>query len=408
MSGALGGSPAVAVLRALLHPRAEPGVLARLADRLASGGVVREIARRDDLRRCLPLLGDAVSRAGLLDALPPDERGCLLAARLAAEARADRVRRTLAPLGAACARHGVAPLLLKGLALHGDLYPDPALRAVSDADVFVPPASFALLRQAVEESGLLPDPMTVARLLAYDASGGREARLSDFVFAAPPDGPLPSGVPVEAKLDPVQLGLPLRAGERFAVGARRSAAYAGFVVPAAEPMAVQQALHLARHDGADLLWFSEIAAVVARAAARLEFDPRLAFALVEGEGLGGTLAAVFRATEDLFPGALPPALLRATGRRGLTPARFRARPTRPTACDETAATWSLQVAHAVSAGRPAALLAALWRRLAPHPAYVAARMGLPPGSRPGLAARLRRLGGVLRLRDGPPRDGSHR
>jgi hypothetical protein len=381
-------SPARRFLAEVLHPRAGQDAAARWADRLAAGGIVREIAADPGLRRALPLAADRIGRALPAHALPSDERHALVAVRIAGAASAAAAAATLAPLGRACAEVGVAPLLLKGTALHGDLYPDAALRPVSDADLYVPPARFGDLRAALRRAGLEPDPMTAGRLAAYDATAGRESRLADFVFLRPDA----RGVHVEAKLDPVQLGLALRLGERFLEGARPSAAYPGFLVPAAEAMAVQQALHLARHDGADLLWFAEIAAVLARAAAT--FDASRALSLVDGEGLWGTLRSAFRATESLFPGTVPAALRRPGRAPGATPARFRAAPPPcgRSRASEAAATWSLQAAHALSAGRPWEALAALLRRIHPHRAYVAARMG----GRFGVVARARRLASAAR------------
>jgi hypothetical protein len=369
-------------------------------DRLAAGGIVREVAREIDFRRSLPLVDGWLSQGGLFDRLPADERSLLVAARLAGEACAGRLGQTLTPLGAAARSEGVAPLLLKGAALHGTLYNSSALRPVSDADLYVPPDGLPALRRALAAAGLSPDAMTAARLADLDATGGRAFRLSDLVFRRA-DG---RGLPVEVKLDPVQVGLPLRCGEAFLDGAMPSPCYAGFLVPAPEAMAVQQAIHLARHDGSDLLWWAELARGVANARGADGsdgFDVARAERLLAGEGLLGTARAAFGEAEALFPSSFPPALgrgARSHSPTGPTLARFRSRAAIAPPPDERAATLSLQTAHAASGGRPIAVIASALRRVWPSDAYVRARMGLPPDAPVRLATRSRRLLQTLRGR----------
>ena len=378
-------SPALRLLRAtFLTPDPAP-VLARWAPRLAAGGLLREVAATPDLRRALPWLADALGRAALLDALPADERGLLLAAHLSAAETADRAARTLLPLGAALPP-GTPVLLLKGAALHGDLYPDASLRPLSDADLYVPPAHADALRAALAAAGLAADPLTAARWADYDASGGRAHRLSDLI-ARPASG---RGLAVEVKLDPVQVGVPLRHGERFLEGATPSRRYPGFLVPSPEAMAVQQAVHLARHDGSDVVWWAELARGIARATARGAFDAARVRHLVEGEGLLGTVRAAFAEAEALFPGTVAAALRAAPG-GGIVLPRFRRRAAAARPADERAATWGLQTAHAVGARRPIPVLSSLWRRVWPGAAYVRARMGLPADAPVGWRARVARL-----------------
>jgi hypothetical protein len=385
-------SPALRFLReALAHPLS-PDAALRWRERLTAGGIVAEVAREEALRRALPLLARAVEAAGFSDALPAAERGVLVAARLSAEARARAVARVLEPLGAACAAEGVAPVLLKGVALHGDLYPDPALRPVSDVDLLVAPGSFPALRRALATAGLSPDPLTAGRLAALEASGGRESFLSDFVFRAGSDG-----LPVEAKLDPVQLGVPVATAGLFEAGARPSPRWEGFRVLAPAPMAVQQALHLARHDGSDLLWFAELAHGVRTGTACGTLRPEEVVALAGPEGLVGVVLEVFAEAERLFPGSVLPALRPGGVRGGAVPSRIRARPGASGPPNERAATLSLQGFHALAARRPGAALSALWRRAFPSPAYVAARLGLAPGTRVTVRHRARRLASLLRV-----------
>ena len=379
------GSPALRFLRETLLAPDRAKAAEPFAARLAAGGIVREIAGADDLRRTLPTVGAMVKEAGLLDRLPADERSILSAARLSANVRAEAVRQTLEPLGAVCAQTGVVPLLLKGTALHGTKGTPAVLRPVSDVDLLVKPADFQALRVALTFAELAAEPLTAGRLAAYDGSGGKEFFLSDFVFRRV-DG---EGVPVEAKLDPVQVGRPLARAEAFFAGAHDSPAYAGFQVPAPEPMAVQQAVHLARHDGSDVLWFAELAGGVRAAGTR--FDVAKAEALVAEEGLLGTVRAALAAAEELVPGSIPREALRGGGRTGWTPARLRGRAGKAGRPDERAATWGLSLAHALSSRRPLATAATLWRRLWPRPEYVAARMGLPEGRRPSIVHRVRRL-----------------
>jgi hypothetical protein len=378
-------SPALRFLRETLLAPDRAEAAKAFSARLAAGGIVREIAAEDDLRRTLPVVGALLKEAGLLEKLPSDERSILSAARLSASVRAEAVRLTLEPLGGVCSQTGVVPLLLKGTALHGRKGTPPLLRPVSDVDLLVKPADFQALRVALTFAELAAEPLTAGRLAAYDGSGGKEFFLSDFVFRRV-DG---EGVPVEAKLDPVQVGRPLARAEAFFVGAVDSPAYAGFQVPAPEPMAVQQAIHLARHDGSDLLWFAELAQGVRAAGSR--FDVAKADALVAEEGLLGTVRAAFAAAEELFPGSFPKEALRGGGKTGWTPARLRGRAEKSGRPDERIATWSLSLAHALSSRRPLSTLATLGRRIWPRPEYVAARMGLPEGRKPSIVHRVRRL-----------------
>jgi hypothetical protein len=383
-------SAALRLLRAtFLAPDPAPTILAS-SPRWAAGGLLREIAATPDLRRALPWLADALGRAGVLDRLPPDERGLLLAAHLSATETADRAARTLLPLGAALPP-ATPVLLLKGAALHGDLYPDASLRPLSDVDLYVPPPHAPALRAALATAGLVADPLTAARWADYDASGGRAHRLSDLI-AVPAAG---RGLAVEVKLDPVQAGVPLRHGERFLKGATPSRRYPGFLVPSPEAMAVQQAIHLARHDGSDLVWWAELAHGIARAVARGAFDADRVASLVEGEGLLGTVRAAFAEAEALFPGTVPEAVRAAPG-RGIVLPRFRRRVARARPADERAATWGLQAAHAVGARRPLPVLASLWRRVWPGAAYVRARMGVPDAAPVGWRVRVARLARLAR------------
>jgi hypothetical protein len=392
--GRLPASPALAFLRETAFRGAEP--VARWADRLRAGGLVRELARARDLRRALPHLGRGIEAAGLLGALPADERTLLTAARLSSRVVADRLAATILPLGEACRREGVAPLLVKGAALHGGLHPDAADRPVSDADLVVSFDAWPRLARALDAAGLAPDRLTAARVADLEATGGRASFLSDLVFRRR-DG---TGLPVEAKLDPVQIGAPLRRAADFFAGATPSPIYPGFLVPAPEAMAVQQALHLARHDGSDALWIAELACGIHRAVAANRFDPARALALVEPDRLAGVLAASLAAAEAMFPGTIPPTLGRVRA-RGPVPAILRRSPRARGAADESAGTLSLRAFHAVASGRPGFVLRSLRTRLLPSDRYVAARMNLPAGAPVGFAARAGRLLALLSGRGSP-------
>lgn len=359
------------------------------SSRLSAGGLVTEAARERDLRRALPHLARAIETAGLLPRLPPDERALLAAARLSSAASAARLAVALEPLGAACEREGVRPLLLKGAALHGALHRDPADRPVSDADLYLAFAHWPALSRALAAADLVADDVTQARLETLVRSGGRTPVLSDFVFRRRDR----TGVPVEVKFDPVQVGVPLGHAAEFAAHATPSPRYRGFDVPAPEAMAIQQALHLARHDGTDALWFAELAHGVARAGAT--FDPGRAMAMIRGEGLASVVATVFAAAEAMFPGTIP-APLRGRGSRGPVPAILRLHPRRPGRADERRATRSLQVHHAFASGRGLLVLRSLLSRIHPSDAYVAARAGLAPGTRVHAGHRVRRLLELIR------------
>jgi len=384
-------SPALAFLREVAFRPVDPAHVDRWAPRLAAGGLVRELERDRWLRRALPHLGSWIERAGLLGSIPPAERTLLHAASLASAASASRLRATLGPLGAACKAQGVAPLLLKGAALHGTLHATPAERAVSDADVCIAPSDRAALVRALVTAGFEPDGLTAARLVDLERTAGRASALSDLIFRRH-DG---LGVPVEVKLDPVQVGVPLRRPTAFFDGAMPSPVYEGFLVPAPEPMAVQQALHLARHDGSDALWFAELAHGVARASATGRFDVARARRILAGEGLDAVVRRVFEAARALFPGTIPPALVR--GRGGPVPPILRARPRSRARVDERRATLSLAAHHALASGRWLVAARSFWARLRPSDGYVAARMSLPTGVRVRPIDRARRLVRLLRL-----------
>ncbi len=352
---------------------------------------MREAARERDLRRALPHLGRAIETAGLSGRLPADERAILAAARLSAASSASRLAATLRPLGAACRSKGVVPLLLKGAALHGALHEDPADRPVSDADLYVPFADWPAMSSALRKADLAPDRLTAARLEGLERSAGRASILSDFVFRRRDA----RGVPVEVKFDPVQVGVPLRRATAFAQGATPSKAYEGFAVPAPEAMAVQQALHLARHDGSDALWIAELAHGIARADARGSFDPARALALVEDEGLAAVLRAVLSAAEEMFPGTIPSRLRRGNA-GGPAPSILRRSPRARGGPDERRATLSLQAFHAAASRRVLFVVRSLGARLRPSDAYVAARLGLEPGAPVRGAHRRRRFLDLVR------------
>lgn len=373
-------------MRAVAFQPVESEAVAHWAPRLRAGGIATEAARDRNLRRSLPHLARWIENAGLWTSLPADERALLTAARLSAAACASRLRATLAPLGPACRAEGVVPLLLKGGALHGALYSDPADRPVSDADLYVAPAERAKMVRALDAAGFAPDRMTAARLVDLESTAGLASALSDLIFRRR-DG---TGVPVEVKLDPVQVGVPLRRPEAFVENATPSKTYDGFVVPAPEAMAVQQAIHLARHDGSDALWFAELAHGVAQAMGRFAFDVGRAQSIVAGEGLDAVVRTVFAAAESLFPGTIASGLRRGAG-GGPVPTVLRASPHRPGRADERRATLSLQVHHALSSRRFGHALRSLATRFRPSDGYVAARMGLAPGTRVTSIDRARRL-----------------
>ena len=389
--GRFQASPALAFLRDVAFRAPDALTRARWAPRLTAGGVIRELARARDLRRALPHLARWINDAGLASTLPADERATLIAARLSSAASASRLAATLAPLGAACRVEGVTPLLLKGAALHGALHADPADRPVSDADLYVSFADWPRFQRALLAAGLASDRLTAARIDDLERSKGRTSLLSDFIYRRRDA----TGVPVEVKFDPVQVGVPLRRPEVFAAGATPSPIYDGFLVPAPEAMAVQQAIHLARHDGSDALWFAELAHGVARAHARRAFDVDRARSLLAGEGLDAAARQVFAAAEALFPGTIPNSLRRGLG-GGPVPRNLRQDPRAKGAVDERRATLSLQAHHAVASGRVGLVLRSLVARLRPSDGYVAARLGLPPDTPVRAAHRRRRLLDLLR------------
>lgn len=392
--GRFPGSPALAFLRDVAFRAPDASSCHAWASRLAAGGIVRECARERDLRRALPHLGRWIEAAGLTSTLPPDERATLAAARLSSQSSVAKLAATLNPLGTACRNVGVAPLLLKGAALHGALHTFPADRPVSDADLFIAYSDWPAFSQALGAAGLESDRLTAARVEDLERSAGRTSVLSDFIYR-PRNG---TGVPVEVKFDPVQVGVPLRRPRAFVEGAVPSPVYAGFVVPAPEAMAIQQAIHLARHDGSDALWFAELAHGVDRACRRGAFDIDRATSILAGEGLESVARHVFAAAERLFPGTIPARLRRGRG-GGPTPSIVRVAPTARGGANERLATFSLQAHHAVGSRRIGFVLRSLAARIRPSGGYVAARLGLAPGTPIRAAHRRRRLLDLLRGRN---------
>ncbi len=87
-----------------------------------------------------PLLYAGWKRSGFPAGLPVDQQLVLQQAYLQSAGRSTLYLNELAKIRDLFARQGIACLLLKGAALAGNLYPDPATRPMSDLDLLVRPA----------------------------------------------------------------------------------------------------------------------------------------------------------------------------------------------------------------------------------------------------------------------------
>jgi putative nucleotidyltransferase-like protein len=393
MGRALPRSPEVVLALDLLHPARGPSRSGgeRVTAALAPGWLSR-VAADKALARAAPVLVARLAAAGALESLSPADRAHVEAVSAFGAARALAIRGALAPLGDACASERVPVHLVKGAALHGLLYADPAERPSADVDLFVLARHVPRLHALLVRLGFSPDEHSAARVEAVARHGDGRPWLVDLSYGAPA-----GDLVIEVKSDPVAVGRPPRRIDAFAEGATPSPVYPGLLVPSAETMVVQQAMSLARRPEPDLLAHAELAGVLW--ARREELDPRRLLALVRGDGTTGILRGVLCDTDAAFPGVVPRALLCRRGSpAGYVPPRIRRGTFSPPRRETAWTRLSFWAAPALGLGNPLKTLAWLRDRLVPPQPLLAAltdgrhgpaavfdriaRLALPPAGRP--------------------------
>lgn len=99
-----------------------------------------------------PLLHDALGDAGRAQSTPA-QRSALLSADLTARVRHGRLVDTTLEIVEACGRLGVEVVLLKGISVSEQWYPQEHLRPMADIDVLIPSAGYAAVEAALMERG---------------------------------------------------------------------------------------------------------------------------------------------------------------------------------------------------------------------------------------------------------------
>jgi hypothetical protein len=317
---------------------------------------LRAVAETPAYARVLPVVVSRLRESGTLGTLDPLERAWAEVSHAWAVARTDAIAKDLARVAAACGAAGVRAFLVKGTALHGLLYADPAARPSGDVDLFVSGREVPALHERLLAEGFAPALDVEERVRAHERSGGRHPWLADLGYRAPD-----ARTVVEVKADPVGIGLPPRRIDEFGEGGAPSPRYPGLWIPSAEVMLLQLACAAARRAEFDLLALSEIAGVAR--ARRDSLDPNRVLALVRGDGLDGIVRAMFERAERWFPGSAPRALLRRRGRpAGWVPRSLRSARDSVSARPNAPAVWAAQ---ALRCRRPAAFAIWLVRRAFP-------------------------------------------
>ena len=99
-----------------------------------------------------PLLHDALGDAGRAQSTPA-QRSALLSADLTARVRHGSLVDTTLEVVEACGRLGVEVILLKGISVSEQWYPQEHLRPMADIDVLIPAAGYATVEAALMERG---------------------------------------------------------------------------------------------------------------------------------------------------------------------------------------------------------------------------------------------------------------
>ena len=212
---------------------------------------------------------------GPSSSMPPEVARLLTVLRREAVIASLRREAEVSAVLSALARHDVRPVVLKGIALATALYPDPWLRPYGDLDLLVSESRWPGVLAAMREIGASGDGHAgelPPRLTDTDAL--------DHHFAYQTAG----GLRVECAFDPLQLGLRMSDHEGFrtrAVPLPLPQAPDSFA-PSPEDDLVMLLIHLNRHGFARLVWFVDIALLLA---AHPELDWDLIGGVVRREGI---------------------------------------------------------------------------------------------------------------------------
>lgn len=229
--------------------------------------------------------------AGLLDGEAWNAlRASYLRTSVENTARLERLERLERRLASAGVRH----VRLKGAALLGEVYDDPALRPMSDVDLLIGRADVSRAVRAVAPLGYTPADLGE---LDPDSARGRRTYHVQLVGETAETEPLvelhwdltqPDGL-----LRSLQLDIPA------VIEARRG------VRPSPEDTLLILATHLARHYFRGLMWLADIALLLRRYSESMRWE-RL-WSRAEAAGALCVLSATLRATERVF-GVHAPAL----------------------------------------------------------------------------------------------------
>jgi len=129
-----------------------------------------------DRQGLAPLVFYKLRQTGLLACLPIGAAGSLRAAFYAAAAEAELHGHELAGALAALDAAGVAPILFKGAALAGTVYPNPACRRMGDLDLWVTTAEMPRAVGALEALGYIQQ-VKAQRPLALQAANDGEVQM---------------------------------------------------------------------------------------------------------------------------------------------------------------------------------------------------------------------------------------
>ncbi len=269
---------------------AEPGTVADAMRELRSAlgpGASRElVARALDHGLAEPLYASFrdADAAGLLEKEAWNVlRASYLRTSVKNASRLDRLGR----LEGCLARAGVRHVRLKGVALLGEVYEDPALRPMSDVDLLVGRDEVLRAVRALAPLGYAPaDPGE----LDPDSTRGRRTYHVQLVGNTVEAEPL-----VELHWDLTQpdgLLRSLRLDTPAILGNRRG------VRPSPEDTLLILAIHLARHYFRGLMWLADIALLLRRYSGSMRWN-RL-WSRAEAAGALCVLSATLRATERFF------------------------------------------------------------------------------------------------------------
>lgn len=116
-----------------------------------------------------PYLGHRVKSLNLGESIPPESAERLAAARRANAAMGLERRRELDTVLRALDENAIQVLVLKGIVLAHDTYPDPSLRPMMDIDLLIPRGRWDQAREALERTGLqIPERHRYRPLVGHD------------------------------------------------------------------------------------------------------------------------------------------------------------------------------------------------------------------------------------------------